>query len=1187
MSRRGRVTVDLSNDDSPPPLESQRIRHVQHVPDSRFITPDSDDEIEVLWEMRKQRPDEDASNILRSNAGHHLSTIRPTAQKPHPMLPSNDHKQAAQPLPTQPKVTRASKQPAPTRPEIIRPHATVFSAHRPPLPSIPTQARYNSPVSIANPATNAFLAAISKSGGSTPSTAPTRPTLPPGAKQLPLPTPTPPTQVIRHPMGPAASHPTQFKEPVKQSQPLSTSAPRFIARLDAPPLNMPSRALFQNTSNEISSQSRDVPSRIVPSSEIPAMQSSSSVNTSLKTAVPQPRKEPMAARSSPQMPPSSTDRVLSPAKQPLPVDELVTAADCSKSLESAPPSHNSPRLEKRKVAEDSDDEEPVKRLRRTRSSSSVEINTRPAAYTFPADISKIPPFSNNYGQPFTPEEDALIVHLKEVARISWKEFEPFFPGRKWHSMQTRYSRVLKDANTPVTTAHPPTRTNRTEMLHPTRKLRRNHAQTESVDSVADQENSAEPTEPADHSACRRRSVRPLSSLVRHRELGSAGGREWPRKFQAGVRDFVYGSMGAQAYMDNASGDVSTIAWSPDGKSFAAGAVAVTDAQSIDYNKPRNLVVGSLASQNVKELPDHTIQHTLPDGRRKELFSTVQMVAFSPDSRYMYSAGIDRHLHKYRVDGSKTTLVHRIEHPASVDFLSVSNSGLIATGCASAGPRSIQVFSHNNDALSEPICFSGTMQAKKTPSALKWGSAHVHQNYLLAGFSREAEIFYIEDDHRDKEGEVALWDINTKQRIETDAPNRNVFDLAWNPNPGGNSSIFAVASRPVSHVGHGIHSIVRLYSPQQTRAHHTMELDCPAWDINDVVYSPHDNNLIAVGSTEGRVYIWDVRFAKHGQSPLNTLKHGESLAVMPHEKKRWEVDTGIRFLSWGSERDRLYTGSSDGVVACWDPYRTASDKRVRDVVQLNSAVMSGAFSPDFAHLLVGEDAARLNLLSVGNDGAKFDRRTTAKFSVEKAPMEEEPAPILWDCQKMLDTQALEIKPAGTMPFQQVVQGPNYKGPHCADDKAVECREKAQKFQDKVLRSYRRRNKQTRKLGIQADPCSLDCGFIPPSDEYYPPEKWLSRRIPGRNERADIECFRCGRLATVSPRADTIECGHCGTAWKTGALGYEVVKRFKAEKARSKVEEGPESSPIDLCDSEDEWERFIRETSTESSDLDGGY
>ncbi|KAG9761948.1 WD40 repeat-like protein, partial [Aureobasidium melanogenum] len=1152
MSRRGPVTVDLSKE-SPPPPEPQSIRHLQHVPDSRFITPDSDDEIEVLWEMRKQRNDESSSNTLRSNAGHHSSTIRPTVQKSHPVLPSSVTKKVvAQAPPTQPNTTGASNQPAPARPGTVRPPASVPSANRPPLPFIPTQARYNSPVSIANPSTKDFLVALSKSARSTPS-ASARPTLPPGAKspvpssrpRLGKPLPTPPkvpqphvprSTAVEISTGPAVSHHAQPTQPIRQSQPQPVPAPSPIGRLAPPLLRKPSKALLQDGlkssaksrdhPQEVLSQSRNVPSLIVPSSGYPALvesQASSSVaaanSSAHMTSQSQPLKKPMALHSSSQMAP--TEHVPSPAEKHPPVhkaqvieidssseDGSVTTVNRSKSIGNAPLSHNSPRPEKRKVMEvphDDDDDEPVKRLRRTHSSAiqpedplqddvvdSVEVNTQPA-FTFPTDISKIPPFSNNYGQPFTPEEDALIVHLKEVARISWKEFEPFFPGRKWPSMQTS-------------------------------------------------------------------------------------------------------SMGAQAYMDNASGDVSTIAWSPNGSFFAAGAVAVTDIQSIDYNKPRNLVVGSVARQNVKELAHHTIQHSLPDGRRKELFSTVQMVAFSPDSRYMYSAGIDQHLHKYRVDGSpsNTTLVHRVEHPASVDFLSVSNGGLVATGCASSGSRSINVLAYDDDALVESVCFSGTQQTKKTPSALKWGSAHSHQHYLLAGFSKEAEVFYIEDDHRDKEGEVALWDINTKQRIETDAPNRNVFDLAWNPNPGGNSSIFAVASRPVSHVGHGIHSVVRLYSPQQTRAHHTMELDCPAWDINDVVYSPHDNNLIAVGSSEGRIYVWDVRFAKHGQSPLNTLKHGESLAVMPHEKKRWEVDTGIRFLSWGSERDRLYSGSSDGLVACWDPYRSDSDKPVREVVRLNSAVMSGAFSPDFSHLLVGEDAARLNLLSVGNDGATFDRRTTAKFGVEEARLEEEPPPILWDCQKMLDTRALQVRPAGTMPFRQVVQGPNYTGPHRADNEAVESREKAQKFQDKVLRSFRRRNKQTRKSGVKADPCGLDCGFIPLPDDYYPPQRLLSQRIPDRiwdwkRERADIDCFRCGKPATISPKADTIECGHCGTAWKTGALGYEVAKLSGAGKVRSKVEEGPESSPIDLCDSEDEWERFIRETSTESSDsdLDGGY
>lgn len=1256
MSQHGRVVIDL--DKPSPPAEHQRIRHVQYVPDSRFITPDSnqdsddsDDEVEFRWEMRKQRNDASASNTLKSNAHHHpSSTIQSTAQKSHSVLPSDDTKKAtSQPPPAQLNTTRILKQPAPARPETVRPSASVPSAHRPPQPFAPTQSSYG-PVSITNPSTKDFLAALSKSAkpiASNSSPAPTNPILltsgkprvPSPRPQLPKPLLAPPNQVprVRVPTltsarGPAAS------QPLRQSQPLSTLAPSPLGQV-TPSLNTPSRALLQaalsdsaksqdNDPKKMVSLPRDVPSPIVPSARDLVDSSSSIAANSFthNTSILQPRKEPIASLASSQMPPSSTNRISLSAKQhpttvhkpvlDIPVieldssseDDFITAASSPKSLGNTALNQNSPRTGKRKVAEPESDEEPVKRLRRTHSSAiqsedsyednvvnSVEVNT-PPTFTFPADISKIPPFSNNYGQQFTPEEDALVVHLKEVVRIPWKEFEPFFPGRKWPSLQTRYSKVLKHAKKPVSTNTLAQPVIRKDLVRPTRELRRTtYAQASSVDdSIASQEDAAEPI---DESARCRRSVRPLNSLVRHRELGSTHGREWPKRFQAGVRDFVYSSMGAQAYMDNASGDVSTIAWSPNGQVFAAGAVAVTDVQSIDYNKPRNLVIGSIATQSVKELPHHTIQHSLPNGRRKELFSTVQMVAFSPDSKYMYSAGIDRHLHKYRVDESlpKTTLVHKVEHPASVDFLSVSDTGLVATGCASPDPRSINVLTYNNDTLVDSTCFSGTVQTKKTPSALKWGLAHNHQHYLLAGFSREAEVFYIEDDHRDKEGEVALWDINTKQRIETDAPNRNVFDLAWNSNPGGNSSIFAVASRPVSHVSHGVHSVVRLYSPQQTRAHHTMELDCPAWDINDVVYSPHDNNLIAVGSTEGRVYIWDVRFAKHGQSPLNTLKHGESLAIMPHEKKRWEVDTGIRFLSWGSERDRLYTGSSDGVVACWDPYRGDSDKHVRDVVHLNSAVMSGAFSPDYSQLLVGEDAARLNLLSLGNDGAKFDRRITAKFTVEEAPLEEDPAPILWDCQKMLDTQALEVKPVGTMPFKQVVQGPNYQGPYRPDSEAVEPRHNAQKFQEKLLRSLRRRNKQIRKSGVQADPCGFDCGSIPLPDNYGPPARWQSHRIPNRiwdwiRERANIKCFRCGEPAMVSPKANTIECGNCGMAWKIGALGYEVVHTSKAETTRSKVkEEGSESSLIDLCDPEDEWERFIRETPEDSSDsdLDGGY
>ncbi|TIA67119.1 WD40 repeat-like protein [Aureobasidium pullulans] len=944
-----------------------------------------------------------------------------------------------------------------------------------------------------------------------------------------------------------------------------------------------------------------------------AAPTSSKTSTSLVTQPPEPsQKRTLPAQQQATLPlKPAVNNAVDPGS-PFSDDSFVTAVGSSSSVASKPASKSSPRIGKRKMEViEIDDDEPLKRLRRTRSSAarpkspgvlvqpdsvmgSVEVDTHDQ-FTFPRDITKIKPFKNRFGQPFTLEEDALVRHLKEVKKIPWKDFERFFPGRKWPSMQSRYSKVLSKLTVrpsglvplslPASTREKPQREiprPTREVLRPARELRgTHHVHTNSVDSFATRQ-TAEDETMDDPYRCRR-VTQPLNYLIRHREIGATRGRQWPRKIHAGFKNLAYNSMGVQAHMDNASGDVSTVAWSPDGKFFAAGAVAVADRQTIDHSKPRNLVIGSAATQTAKELPQHTIKHMLPDGRQKDAFATVQLVAWSPDSKHMYSVGIDRRLHRYKVGESplETTLVDTVEHPASVDFLSVSNNGLVATGCASADAGAIRVLAYDDEnATSKAVRLSGTVQSRKTPSALKWGTAHNHQNYLLAGFSREVEVRYAEDDNRDKEGEVALWDMNTQQRLETDASNKNIFDLAWNPNPSSSSSIFAVASGTFGHVSHGIESVVRLYSPRQNRAQHTMELDCPAWDINDVIYSPHDSNLIAVGSTEGRVYIWDVRYTKHGQSPLSTLRHEETVAV--------EMDTGIRFLSWGSERNRLYSGSSDGVVKCWDPYRHDSDKEVRDVVRLSSSVMSGAFSPDFSHLLLGEAGARLNLLSVGKDGARFDQRTTPRFKVDEAPLKEEAASGALDCQKMFDTEALEIKPAGTMPFRQVVQGPNYNGPYRSDSEAVKLREKAGKFQEKVLRSLRRRNKQTRKSGYQdTEACSLDCGFIPLPDDYDTPEKWLSERIPddiwdwirAKGPMAEFACFRCGKAATITSRARTIECVACGTTWKTGALGYEVIEQTKTGVSGFKSEEEETESVDDLCDSEDEVERF-RELSIDS-------
>jgi hypothetical protein len=48
---------------------------------------------------------------------------------------------------------------------------------------------------------------------------------------------------------------------------------------------------------------------------------------------------------------------------------------------------------------------------------------------------------------FTPEEDALLVELKEHKNLTWKQIADFFPGRTSGTLQVRYCTKLKAKDT--------------------------------------------------------------------------------------------------------------------------------------------------------------------------------------------------------------------------------------------------------------------------------------------------------------------------------------------------------------------------------------------------------------------------------------------------------------------------------------------------------------------------------------------------------------------------------------------------------------------------------------------------------------------------------------------------------------------------------------------------------------------
>ncbi|TKA24037.1 hypothetical protein B0A50_06928 [Salinomyces thailandicus] len=692
---------------------------------------------------------------------------------------------------------------------------------------------------------------------------------------------------------------------------------------------------------------------------------------------------------------------------------------------------------------------------------------------------------------FTPADNALLVKLKEEDQLTWDEILLHFPGRTKGTMQSHYSSKVKPRAVPIgeLTAErsvprpaPPTLaptikdmrpdTVRETYQAPVRRARRSAgvladdgfvswAQVKESD-IEESELESDSKQADNHQT----EVGPLSSrdrifpasmsrLLRHRELGSLASRGLPfttRSVPEELKNHVFNEHRVVNSLTTTttSGDVTCMAWAPDGRRFAAGSIAVSDDRNMEYNSGLNLLVGDSEASLLKELPEHFVPrptidaesgnvnglHEMRESQDPRLFMTVADVAFSPNGRRLYSAGSDKKVRMYSVgeDARDTKCCYEIDHPAPVDVLSVNSHGVLATGCHLGANGSIRVYDCNAKSHSLRLSLSpGLTNAQSSlpvfPSALKWGTAAQHSKLLLAGFSSDSV-----DDTRGQIGEAALWNSETGQRIPLGTLNRNVFDVAWNPSPSAASTAFAVACAPgLGKSYEGKRSVIHLYAPSQGRARQVLEWECSALDINDVVYCPYDDNLIAAGATNGKVYIWDKRFAKKNQRALHELSHDASVNELDHDRDRELVDTGVRFLSWGATASRLYSGSSDGVLKIWNPYRATRSALVQDAATFQGGIMSGAFSPDFRQLLVGEDTGRLNTLRIGpldHDHRDGVSRGSKQFKLHTAPApvtQQETSPYA-AAKELLDSEKIVIRPMGALPVRQAVQGPKYDGPY---------------------------------------------------------------------------------------------------------------------------------------------------------------
>lgn len=484
---------------------------------------------------------------------------------------------------------------------------------------------------------------------------------------------------------------------------------------------------------------------------------------------------------------------------------------------------------------------------------------------------------------------------------------------------------------------------------------------------------------------RRKDFRSMSSLLLSRQLGYSTAPGIHRNTMDEMRLRIADNLQPWSSWKGASGDVVACAWAPNSLTFAAAAAAPSNNEDLQYNRPRNLLLGDLMRNVLYELPDHRIARphpsTIPSGPNSlqdmynnldpMIYMTVSSLQFSRDGSRLFTASHDKTAKIWDVPSTgAATCLRTMRYDNVVTDLAVSqhHDGLFATASKSI-QNPIKVYSaeswDSEDSLFSSLEFSSARAQKKPewelyPECLRWGRTPTTSQLLLVGFQQWGQV---EADGCGREGEVCLWDLQAGQSLHVAPAKTNVFCATWHPV----FDLFAVGGAPgrinLSHP-QTTKSVVRVWDIRGLRRY-AAEYECPALDMQDITFNPLMPNLVTAGCTDSATYVWD--FRKPDEVYLK-LQHGSPLATLDPTRRQEEVDPGVMMTVWGLQGSRLYTGSSDGVVKCWDTNRSPEDAFVGDVADFGAEVQSGAFSPDFTHLLVGDADGAIHVLTsapVGN------------------------------------------------------------------------------------------------------------------------------------------------------------------------------------------------------------------------------
>ncbi|KAF3765823.1 WD40 repeat-like protein, partial [Cryphonectria parasitica EP155] len=476
-------------------------------------------------------------------------------------------------------------------------------------------------------------------------------------------------------------------------------------------------------------------------------------------------------------------------------------------------------------------------------------------------------------------------------------------------------------------------------------------------------------------------------------------------FEDECRKILEDGLEMRCEFTNCAGDLSTVSWVSN-QTYLAGTTVHMDSHNQQYNKPGNLVLGSVArgSATLKAYPDHRIPRPLVERGENSteamresqspwLYTSVVSSDYDRIHNRIYSSGFDKKVKVWKVDsaGASMRCIGTWEHEGPVNFVQASlfdnqDEALVATA-ADVPTNAVRVYHVSKDdrhvaqSRFKPFSCSRIVNSDGTPmvidkwtyfpSTMRWGIEQSVKHLLLVGYSPRSLTGDDNDIPTDRSntGELCLWDaVSGKGVTITSARTQNVFEVLWHPT----QPVFIAATSPAGYALNfdRVKTQVRIFKQVVDNGHSTglaftemNALDCYAVDINELTIMPNSPHFcfVTAGCTDGKTYVWDTAL---GDKPVQVLAHGQPVAGVTAGDDT--DDTGVKFTAWGTSMDRFYTGSSDGIVKVWNVRSLGKKAKGRVILEAPAQISFGAFSPDKSKLVIGDASGRVFVLSTDHD-----------------------------------------------------------------------------------------------------------------------------------------------------------------------------------------------------------------------------